>query len=67
MKLKLPETPIRLKTTIAGGDSLGSLLNNWITFPKILQLVDEGKNIYSLTSLKLNNPFSLLVDLNDKD
>lgn len=58
---------IRLKSTIANGDSLGSLLNGWITFPKILQLVDEGKKIYSLTSLKLNNPFSLLIDLNDKN
>ncbi len=57
---------IRLKSTIASGDSLGSLLNGWITFPRILQLVDEGKSIYSLTSLKLNTPFFLLIDLNDK-
>lgn len=57
---------IRLKSTIATGDSMGSLLNGWITLSKILQLVDEGKSIYSLTSLKLNNPFSLLIDLNDK-
>lgn len=57
---------LNLKSTIAAGDSLGSLLNGWISFPTILQLVDKSKDIYSLHSLKLNQPFSLLIDLNDK-
>lgn len=57
---------LNLKSTIATGDSIGSLLNGWISFPKILELVDEAKDIYSLTSLKVNNPISLLIDLNDK-
>lgn len=57
---------LNLKSTIAAGDSLGSLLNGWISFPAILKLVDESKSIYSLASLKINHPFTLLVDLNDK-
>lgn len=57
---------LNLKSTITTGDSLGSLLNGWITFQKILQLVNESKSIYSLASLKINHPFSILVDLNDK-
>lgn len=57
---------LSLKAAITTGDSLGSLLNGWISFPKILQLVNESKSIYSLASLKINHPFSLLVDLNDK-
>ncbi len=57
---------LNLKSTIAAGDSLGSLLNGWFSFPTILQFVDKSKDIYSLNSLKLNHPFSLLVDLNDK-
>lgn len=55
-----------LKSTIASGDSLGSLLNGWIPFSVILKIVEDSKDIYSLTSLRVNQPFVLAVSLDDK-
>lgn len=54
-----------LRSSISSGDSLGSLLNGWITLSAILNIVDESKDIYPLTSLKVGKPFALHVNLAD--
>lgn len=59
------ENRIVLKSSIGSGDSLGSLLNGWITLSAILNLVEESKDIYSLTSLKVGKPFALHINLAD--
>lgn len=59
------EGSVILRSSIASGDSLGSLLNGWITLSAILNLVDESKDIYPLTSLKVGKPFALYVNLSD--
>lgn len=59
------ENRIVLKSSIASGDSLGSLLNGWLALAAILNLVEESKDIYSLTSLKVGKPFALHVNLAD--
>lgn len=59
------ENRIVLKSSIASGDSLGSLLNGWIALSTILNLVEESKDVYSLTSLKVGKPFALHINLAD--
>ena len=59
------ENLLLLKSSIGSGDSLGSLLNGWISFSTILNLVEESKSVYSLTALKAGRPCSFLIDLDD--
>ncbi len=59
------ENLLLLKSSIGSGDSLGSLLNGWISFSTILNLVEESKSVYSLTALKAGRPCSFLINLDD--
>lgn len=54
-----------LKSTIESGDSLGSLLNGWINFSTILNIVEDSKETFSLASLKVGKP--IIFYINKKD
>ena len=61
-QIEFTEDCMIFKSTIESGDSLGSLLNGWYSLSTILNIVEESKDIYPLTSLRLGKPILFYVD-----
>lgn len=64
-KIEYTDDTLILKSTIESGDSLGSLLNGWISFSNILNIVEESKDVFSLASLKVGKPIVFYINKKD--
>lgn len=64
-QIEYTDDTLILKSTIESGDSLGSLLNGWISFSNILNIVEESKETFSLASLKVGKPIIFCIDKKD--
>ncbi len=53
---------IVLNSKINKGDSTGVILNDWLSMSEIIEIEKLSKPVYPLTSLRVGQPFNIIID-----